>query len=515
MQQRIFYSLYFWQLKEYRLDRFLEEARRKKNFIFSKVSVSAFLLLLVLVFFNADFPKLYLVALFYCILGFYSLYRLITRKWKLPKFTKKMSALYIFCLLFLLLLAARFIEFHFILFLLIFEVLFPFFMFACVEALQVPSVLIKRQIFKKAEAKRRQFKDLIVIGITGSYGKTSTKEFLYAILSQKYKTLKTQGNNNTEIGVANTILKKLTREHQVFVCEMAAYKIGEIKTICKIVKPQIGILTGINEQHLALFGSQSNIVKAKFELIESLPNNGVAILNADCEKIVQSPSLYQKVQRRALYRFFSIKEKCDVWAEGIEAGKEDAKFRVCVQDKDSADFRVNLLGAQGISNVLGAVACAKELGMSMKDIARACGTIKPMPGTGRLVRSRKGFNIIDATYSANPDSVISHLDYLKVWKGRRAIVMPCLIELGSAFEDVHQRIGAKVGENCDLAVITNKECYEVVKNSALQGGMNEDDILFIQDPKEIYNKLKDFNKPECVILLESRVPKELIEMLGM
>ena len=529
IQQRIFYFLYFWQLKEYRLDRFLEEAGRKKSFVFSKIFFLTFLFLLVLLFLDTDFPRLYLVALFYCFLGSYSLFLFIAKKWKLPKFTKKMSALYVFCLFSLLFLVLYFIKFEFILFLLIFEILFPLFIFICVEFIQIPSALIKRQIFKRAKEKRGKFKDLIVVGITGSYGKTSTKEFLYRILSQKYNTLKTQGNNNTEMGVANTILHKLKSEHQIFICEMGAYKTGEIKTICNIVKPKIGILTGVNEQHLALFGNQENIVKAKFELIESLPDNGIAVLNGDCEKIQnpksQIPNKFKSnpagspplrgVHQNSKFkiRFFSAEKKCDVWAEDIEVGRDNVKFEARAKDRDSARFEVNILGARAVLNVLGACACAKELGISLGDCARACARAKPLPGSGVLVKTKQGFNIIDAAYSANPDSVMSHLDYLKVWKGRKAIVMPCLIELGSAFKDVHQKIGKEIGRTCDLAIITKKECYEIIKNSAMQSGMSERNILFIQKPKEIYNKLKNFNGQEDVILLESRVPKELIDML--
>ena len=139
----------------------------------------------------------------------------------------------------------------------------------------------KKRIIKKAMAKMRTLKKIKVIGITGSYGKTSTKEFLDVILSEKYRVIKTTGNNNTNIGVAKTVLNKVNDNYDYFICEMGAYKIGEIEEICGIVKPEIGILTGINEQHLDLFGSIENTVKAKFELIEALSKKGVAILNRD------------------------------------------------------------------------------------------------------------------------------------------------------------------------------------------------------------------------------------------
>jgi UDP-N-acetylmuramoyl-tripeptide--D-alanyl-D-alanine ligase len=277
-------------------------------------------------------------------------------------------------------------------------------------------------------------------------------------------------------------------------------------------------LTGINEQHLATFGSQENIIKTKFELIESLPKDGTAILNADGDKIMKvvQGQLYKqgRALTRLLYGLDSLGKINNVWAENVEVGKEHVKFRVCVKDNDSTDFKVELLGRQSIPNVLGAVVCAKELGMELKEIALACEKIKPMRGSGRLVKSKQGFNIIDAAYSANPGSVIAHLDYLKQWKGKKVIVMPCLIELGASFKDVHQRIGAKIGENCDLAIITKKECYDIAKDSAIQSGMDKNKILFMQNTQKIFEKLKNFNNPEDVILLESRVPKPLIEILS-
>ena len=134
---------------------------------------------------------------------------------------------------------------------------------------QIPSALWRKNLINKAKQKRLKFKNLLVIGITGSYGKTSTKEFLATILSEKYKVLKTKEHQNSEVGVSQCILNDLKPEHEIFVCEMAAYNRGGIKLLCDIVKPKIGILTGINEQHMATFGSQENIIKTKYELIES------------------------------------------------------------------------------------------------------------------------------------------------------------------------------------------------------------------------------------------------------
>ncbi len=318
------------------------------------------------------------------------------------------------------------------------------------------AVLARNQIIKKAKIKREGFEDLLVIGITGSYGKTSTKEFLYTILSEKFNVLKTEAHQNSEIGVSQCILNDLKEEHEIFICEMGAYNRGGIKLLCDIAKPKIGILTGINEQHLSTFGSQEKIIKGKYELIESLPEKGLAIFNGGNDYCLE---LYQNTSKpKRLYG-----KEGDIWPEDIEVAKDSVSFKVFSKDGDKAEFKINLLGSQNVENILGAVCCAKELGMSLKEIARACEKIKPEQGAMKLLKGKNGLNIIDSTYSANPDGVIADLNYLKIWPGRKVIVMPCLIELGRASKEVHKRIGQKIGEVCDLAIITTKDRYKEIR----------------------------------------------------
>ena len=131
----------------------------------------------------------------------------------------------------------------------------------------------------------------------------------------------------------------------------------------------------------------------------------------------------------------------------------------------------------------------------------------------RLIKTKDGLNIIDATYSANPDGVISHLEYLKIWPQKKIIIMPCLIELGQASKEVHKRIGQKIGEVCHLAIITTRERFQNIKEGAMEKGMPSGNILFIENPKEIFEKIKNFTKPNDIVLLEGRLPKEAIELL--
>ncbi len=395
-------------------------------------------------------------------------------------------------------------------YLLVFDILTPFVVSGIVLLFQPLTVFLRNQIIKKAREKREKFKNLLAIGITGSYGKTSTKEFLALILSEKFKVLKTKEHQNSEIGISRCILDDLNESHQIFIAEMGAYNRGGIKLLSDIVKPKIGVLTGINEQHLATFGSKENIVRTKYELIESLPEQGVAIFNTNneyCQQLYEKTKIPKKISSK------------DIWAEDIKVEKESLSFKVFSKDGlpagasaevgDSAFFKINLLGAQNIENIILAACCAKELGMNLEEIAKACQKIEYSLGGMKFLKGVFSLNIIDSTYSANPTGVISHLEYLGLWKGKKAIIMPCLIELGGASRKVHGEIGQQIAKTCNLAIITTKECFPEIKKSALKAGMDKENILFLEDSKEIVERVKSFSGPEDIILLEGRISKAI------
>ena len=462
--------MYIWQLKEYRTDRFFEETSRNKALIFPK---SFLFVLLLILFYNSLGSYLqFFILILYLFFGLRSLYFLPRRGWRLPVFTGKMIILILLSLAFLA--GAVFLLSSDILrFILLLEIVFPIFIFFPVLLIQIPTFFVKQYVFHKARKKRKGFKDLTVIGITGSYGKSSTKDFLFTILSEKYKVLKTEGNVNTEMGIANTVLSKIKTEHQVFICEMGAYKRGEIKNACSMVKPKIGVLTGINQQHLALFGSQENIIMAKYELIESLPTDGVSFFNAKNKYCLE---LYEKTKiKKELY------------------GKE-AKMA-------------------GEENILGAIAVARYLGMMEEEIAQGLGKIKNRIGGVSLFKGANGLKVVDATYSANPDGVMVHLEYLRSLPAQRdeslfdlryrsvkkVIVMPCLIELGSVAREIHREIGKKIAEVCDLAIITTDDYFKEIKEGA------GEKAIYMNRPKDIFEKIKSFCRKGDIILLESRV----------
>lgn len=545
--KKLFFWTYLWQLKEYHIGRFIEHFKtyQGKKLILNPISVIEFILIILLIFSPSilvlffDY-SVFLILLVFIFQGLKSFLDLKRKTLRVPVLTAKTAAIislgiiFELCASFFLILSfaipfllAEPFEIYFfasLLFLIILDFINPIIVSFFVLIIQPFAILGKWIIIKRAKEKRKKFKNLLAVGITGSYGKTSTKEFLAVILSSKFNVLKTFEHQNSEIGVSKAILENLKPEHDVFIAEMAAYNKGGIKLLSEIVRPEIGVITGVNEQHLALFGSMDNLMSAEGgkELIESLPLNGKIILNGN-NKIIRD-YYKSKLKNRATQAaaiICSTNEEADVWAKNIFIEKEQILFKVFSKDGDSADFKVNLLGGHNVENILMAAACAKELGMNLKEISEACQKIRIENGAMKIKKKIEGLTIIDSAYSANPDGVIADLEYLKTYKGKKMIIMPSMIELGKAASAAHQKIGRKIGEICDLAVITAKDYFEKIKNGALEKGMKEEDILFSENPNKIFERFKTFyssvkdGDSENVLLLEGRIPKELVKLLDL
>lgn len=509
--RRSFFWFYFWQLKEYRFDRFLDGIKENKKILFPKISLFAcILLLLYSLFLRKDFLFESLIFSLYFFFGFYSIISFFKKEWILPVFTKKMTFLFISWLfLFSILIFIFLNHFLFFFFVLSFEIFFPLFISLFGGLTQIPIFFLKRKIIKKAKEKREKFKDLIVIGIAGSYGKTSTKEFLAELLSGKYNVLKTKGNRNTEIAIAQTIIKDLKPEHQVFVSETGTYRIGEVKAICDIIKQKIGILTGISFQHISLFGSLKNIIKGEYEIISSLSPDGIAIFNVankKCEKLAK-----RTILKKYLYSL-EKKEGIDIWAENIKEEKDFLEFDLTTKEKTER-IRLNLLGVQNIENFLGAAICALELGLSFSEIKERALKIKAPETTMRKTEGKRKTIIIDDSYSANVEGVLAALNYLKNYQGKRIIIMPCLIELGKHAPSSHKLIGEKIGEICDLAIITTPYYFKEIKLGVTEKGMPDKKIIFSNNPKRISEILKPYFQKENVILIEGKISKEIKKLI--
>ncbi|MDP3990875.1 MAG: Mur ligase family protein, partial [Candidatus Nealsonbacteria bacterium] len=438
--KKLFFWVYLWQLKEYHVGRFRDhfQTSKGKSLIFNYLLLVKIFILLGIFFcvryglVEIKTALIYFVALVFLTESIVALKKIRQGTFLKPVLTRKVALILstgfsveIFILFSLFILEFRITKITALL--LGLDIIAPIALSFLVLFFQPLAVILRNRIINQAKKKRAKLNDLLVIGVTGSYGKTSTKEFLAAILSEKFRVLKTKEHQNSEVGISQCILDELDSRHEIFVCEMGAYNKGGIKMLCDIAKPKIGVLTGINEQHMATFGSQEKIIKTKYELIESLPEDGTAFFNANNKHCVE---LYERT-----------KIKKQLYGQGAGSALEE--------------------------NLEGAKAVARVLGMTPEEIARGCQKLASWQ-SHHIKKGVNGADIIDSTYSANPDGVMADLEYLKKWPAQRdkslfdlrhrsvkkVIIMPCLIELGSSSKEVHRRIGKKIGEVCDLAIIT-------------------------------------------------------------
>jgi len=497
----VLFWLYLWQLKEYHVKRMLDHFKTAKgsDLILDKLGIIK-IVLISLFLFNPIFVFAGISFIYFLESG-KAFWDLLRKKLLAPVFTVKITAVLVLTtfLQTIVISSAFFKTSYFPIVLLIADLLTPLILSIIVLIFQPFSWIFRKMLIAKAKRKIRKFKNLIVIGITGSYGKTSVKEFLAEILSSKYKVLKTPKHINAEIGIANTILQELKEYHEVFIAEIGAYEKGKIKEVCKMIKPKIGILTGINDQHLATFGSQGNIIKAKFELIDSLSEKGTAILNWDSD-LVRREAIARNLKIK--YKRCSVQGVVDFFAREVQAFRDYLIFKLYDRAGGSSHIQANLLGEQNAINVVLAACAAKELGMSLDEISTACFNIKASQGGISYLKKTPPI-VIDATYSSNLDGVLADLEYLKIHQGKKVVIMPCLIELdGNSFQD-HERIGEKIAQVCDLAIITSKECLRPIKNKFPEA-------VYLNSPEKIAKKAKEFD----VIFLEGRLSKNIIEKLS-
>jgi len=318
---------------------------------------------------------------------------------------------------------------------------------------------------------------ITVIGITGSYGKTSTKEILSKILEKKYKVLKTFGNINTDIGIANFIKKNalLVANSDILIVEMGAYGLGEIAKICKMVCPRYAILTGINETHLERFKTLEKIIKTKFELIEHTQQ--LAVLNFDDENIKKNYSRFDKSRtfprgirpcRKDLFDIQSSPQQ----AAGCSGKVRDKDICVGARAKEASnikilddfkgftfqyqgvDFQTQFLAAHNLILILMCIKIAQELKMDLNQISEAVRNIKPI--TNRLCpihNPNTNIMIIDDSYNANFNGIVSGLDVLQRAKGRKVALTPGVVELGDMTKEVHNKIGMLYTQKVDLALL--------------------------------------------------------------
>ena len=358
-----------------------------------------------------------------------------------------------------------------------------------------------------AKRKLKEYNNLEVIGITGSYGKTSCKNILNDILSSKYITRPTPKNYNTPYGLMMTINNYMDKFDQVLIAEMGAYTRGEIKKLCDFVKPKYGILTIIGQAHMESFGSQENITKTKFELIESLPEDGVAILNMDDELQVNYP-----LQNKVKVKWIAIdNNKADVYASNLKCGKNGMEFD-CHFNGEKTHLKTRLLGSYNIYNILAAVALGLEMGIDISDIKASVLSLKSTEH--RLELKKIGdIYMLDDAYNSNPIGASGALDVLKSMNGTRVVVTPGMVELGKLEKEKNYEFGKKIAESSDYVILIGEKKTKVIYDALVDSDFDKDNIFVLNkvtDAYSVINALKE-DGIDIYALFENDLPDIYME----
>lgn len=355
----------------------------------------------------------------------------------------------------------------------------------------------------KAQNKLNQMSNLKIIGITGSYGKTSSKNILGDILNIKYNALPTPRNLNTYNGLIMTVNNYMDKFTDIFIAEMGAYVRGEIAGLCKLVKPKYGILTTIGTAHLESFGSEENIIKGKFELIESLPSDGFAVLNGDDPKQV-SYKLKNKV--RTVWTGIENKD-VDVLATNIKCSNKGTNFDVVFKGDDKKyHFETKLLGNHNVYNILAGIACGREFGIDIEDLIKAVKNVKPVEHRLELKKIGNFFQIDDA-YNSNPVGAENACKILGMMPGLKVVVTPGMIELGDKEDWYNKKFGEQISEVADYVILIGENKTKPIKEGLLTKGFDKDKIIVFNDVRDAYPYIRQLGiENEVYALFENDLP---------
>ncbi|MGN0468411.1 MAG: UDP-N-acetylmuramoyl-tripeptide--D-alanyl-D-alanine ligase [Acutalibacteraceae bacterium] len=359
---------------------------------------------------------------------------------------------------------------------------------------------INRHYTNDAKKILSQCKDLIVIGVTGSYGKTSVKYYLNTLLRAKYNVLMTPESYNTPMGVVKTIRGSLKATHEIFICEMGAKWVGDIKELCDIVHPDHGIITSIGPQHLESFKTLDAVKKTKFELADALPEDGMLFLNGDDENIKSFDC------KRPAFTY-SLGGDADYKAFDISVSDRGTTFSVKAPDGETEKYSTRLIGRHNVLNIVGAIAVCNQLGISLAELK---GQVRKLEGVPhRLELSEKnGVTIIDDAYNSNPSGTKAALEALSLFDGFKILVTPGMVELGEKQDELNREFGANAASVADYVVLVGRKQAVPIKAGLLDKKYDENKIFVASTINEALEHVYALNSKgkKKVILLENDLP---------
>ncbi len=371
---------------------------------------------------------------------------------------------------------------------------------------------IARRFLGEAAQRMRSFPGR-VIGITGSYGKTTTKLILADLLASRYRVLKTAAGVNTTMGITRVIREELRDEHEYFVVEVSAYGPGEIREVCDVIHPCLGILTSVGVQHLERFGTPEAIAEAKYELLASLPPGGTAVVNADDPMCLKLAERAHSVGKRVVrYGFEGAHGDLTIHGTDLTVSAKGTRFHVVTQAGETEAFETRLLGRWNISNILAGLAASRECGVPLHAMREAVAKLSPAPR--RLeIREEGGIVKILDVANANPRGAQMALEVLSQFRGgSRIMVTPGMVELGPIEEEENRRFGQAAAAVCDYVVLVGPKQTQPIRRGLAERGFPADRILTARHADEVADCLAGIVRPGDALLFENRLPDTYLEV---
>ena len=365
---------------------------------------------------------------------------------------------------------------------------------------------INQGFYDSAQKKVRDLKEkgLQVVGITGSFGKTSTKFITSTVLEEAFVVQNTPSSYNTPMGLSKVINNELDEKDEIFLAELGAKEPGEIAEVAELVQPSIGIITAIGPTHMHLFKTIENIQKTKYELIEALADDDIAIFNYDNDYV---KPLADKTKKRTIRYGMEDMEKLDVYAKDIAVHERGSSFTLGFKDKGEVVAETKLLGKHNISNLLAAASVGYVLGMEPELVARGIGKVEPVEHRLNIVDGGTGIIVIDDAFNSNPVGARAALDVLSQFeKGKKIIVTPGMVELGDMEEEENYKLGKEIGKVCDVAILVGKKRTAPIQKGLMDAGFSADKMIVTKNLDEATASLGHVAVVGDVVLFENDLP---------
>ena len=358
---------------------------------------------------------------------------------------------------------------------------------------------VKSRIVAKARKKLAEVPNLKIIGITGSYGKTTFKEALKTVLEEKYRVIATPENKNTPIGLSRLIFDNLSPEFDILIAEMGAYKIGDIKELCQIAHPDLAVLTGINESHLERFKSIKNTIRGKFEIVTNAKLNASVFLNAD-NKFVGSKEVNFYSENKFNRTTYSIKNKIYLPdAKGLEFDLAEVPGENVI-----GHFRTALIGDYILGTLMGVIEIALKLNLTLAEIQRGLNRLEPVSHRLEPILTAQNVLIIDDSYNGNPAGVKEAVKVLARFSDRRKIYLtPGMVEMGKASLKIHRELGENLATVADKVILIKNSVSEYIREGLLSKGFSEDNLTIYPTADSAHSDIKNILKPGDVIIFQN------------